>query len=174
MKNLTLPLLLLLAACGGSPSTDTAPEVPISEEIESVLSASMPDAPAVPIPEARTSVSGGDPVVLEGRIMGVMKPFVENRAVFILGDRSVITPCNEMEDDHCDTPWDACCDPGELKVQGTASIQIVDASGSVIKQGLEGVGGLEKLSRVKVAGTVDPASSEQSLIVNAQAIQVLP
>jgi hypothetical protein len=105
--------------------------------------------------------------------MGVMKPFIDNRAAFVLGDNSVITPCSDMAEDHCATPWDACCDPNETRVDGTATVQIKDETGRVIRQGLEGVNGLAKLSSVKVFGTVDPASSPNTLIVNAETIDVL-
>lgn len=105
--------------------------------------------------------------------MGVMEPFIESRAVFVLGDNSVITPCSDMETDHCPTPWDACCDPSSTRAEGTATIQIVDESGQLLRQGLEGVNGLEKLASVKVSGTVNKSSSANSLIVNAESIEVI-
>jgi hypothetical protein len=43
----------------------------------------------------------------------------------------------------------------------------------VLRQGLEGVNGLAKLSSVRVAGTVSPSSGPQNLIVNATAIDVV-
>jgi hypothetical protein len=172
MKTILLLTCLYLTACGNAPTPET--EVGIPEPIQAVLSSPVSEADAIPIPEARSTAAPGDEVILAGRIMGVMNPFIEGRAVFILGENGIITPCSDMATDHCDTPWDACCDPSEVRVNGTASIQILDESGSVVKQGLEGVSGLEKLSTVKVVGTVDPASSPESLIVNATAIEVGP
>ena len=134
----------------------------------------MPRMAAQPIPEARKAAKPGETVLLEGRIMGVLKPFVAGRAVFILGDNDTITPCSGMPDpDHYPTPWDACCDPSENRVNGTASIQIVDENGDILKQGLEGVKGLENLATVMVFGTVAPESSPESLLVNASTISVL-
>ena len=172
MKILPFLPLLLLTACGvGTVTTTTAP-VPLDPAIETVLRHPLPEGAALPIPEARKEQKAGDAVLLEGRIMGVVKPFVEGRAAFVLGDNATITPCSDMEDDHCAEPWDACCDPNEVRMAGTATIQIVDESGAVIRQGLEGVHGLEKLASVKVAGVLAPTSTEAAMIVNATAIRV--
>jgi hypothetical protein len=129
--------------------------------------------PSLSIPEARTRIAGGEEVVLEGRIMGVLTPFVPNRAVFVLGDPATITPCNAIDDDHCDTPWDACCDPAEIRKNGTATIQIVDTDGNILKQGLQGKQGLEPLATVRVSGFRTSGGSPDSFVVNATRIQVL-
>jgi len=165
---------LLLNACGPSSDPSAASTPPADPAIQSVFGTVSTETPALPIPTARAEKQPGETVVLEGRIMGVMEPFVENRAVFVLGDNSVITPCSDMATDHCATPWDACCDPTETRTDGTASIQIVNEQGQVLKQGLEGVNGLAKLTSVKVSGTVNAASSPKSLIVNATTIEVMP
>jgi len=125
----------------------------------------------VPIPEART-LKAGEKVVLTGLVMGIPHPFVEGRAVFVLGDEGTLNPCDLKGDDHCPTPWDVCCDPPELKAAGTATIQVVDDSGKPLRTGLKGVNGLKELSRVTVAGTVAPNSSPEAFIVNADAIHI--
>ncbi len=165
---------LFLAACGG-PSTERpeTPEPATAAEISAVLSAQIPQGAALPIPEARISKSPGDTVLLEGRIMGVMEPFVQERSLFVLGDNATITPCSDMTTMTCDTPWDACCDPVEVRSAGVATIQIVDQEGNLIQQGLEGVGGLQKLSSVRVSGVVAEGSTPKTLIVNATAIEVM-
>ena len=169
---LLLIITLLLAACG--PSTDPSSETaqPVDPDIQSVFAEVSSEEAPISIPDARAEKKPGEDVVLEGRIMGVMEPFIDGRAVFVLGDNSVITPCSDMEMS-CETPWDACCDPSETLVNGTATVQIVDENGQILKQGLEGVNGLAKLSSVKVSGTVNKASSPNSLIVNAETIEVI-
>ena len=126
------------------------------------------------ITEARAQVKPGDSLVLKGKVMGVVDPFVEGRGVFVIGDEATITSCDLMDGDHCETPWDACCDTPEVRVAGTATIQLLDEQGNLLDQGLKGVGGLQELSRVLVAGTVASQAAPESLVINAQTIYVVP
>ena len=86
--------------------------------------------------------------------------------VFPLGLR-----LNETPGDNCETPWDACCDSPEDKKRGTATIQILGADGRVLKEPVEGVGGLKNLATLTVTGKVAEGSSAELLIVNAKAIR---
>ncbi len=170
-------LIAFIAGCGGKEGSSAAPEA-AAGQAPSVLASVFAVVPKpeviIPIPELRTTVAAGDSVVVEAKVMGVMEPFVENRAIFVVGDEATITTCDLMsEDDHCETPWDACCeDPDKLKA-GTATIQVVDQEGKVIRSGIRGINGLTELSRVRVAGEVDKASNGNVLIINARAIDVL-
>lgn len=170
---LTLVLPILWAACGGPEPEAAAPSPAIDSAVQTVLDSRPSAGEPESIPEVRVTAEPGRPVLLEGRIMGVMHPFVENRAVFVLGDNATLTACGDNPGDTCSTPWDACCDPVDIRQAGTATIQIVDADGRVVHQGLEGVNGLEKLATVRVAGTLAPAASPGSLVVNATAIDVV-
>lgn len=125
-----------------------------------------------PIPKARTLFKRGDEVLLTGLIMGVQLPFVEGRAAFILGDEAALTPCDLMNSDSCKTPWDACCDPAPIRMSATATVQILDTDGALLRTGLKGLNGLKELSRVTVKGTVAPNSSPTAFIVNAKAIHI--
>lgn len=104
--------------------------------------------------------------------MGSKSPFVDGRAAFIIGDDATLTSCDERPGETCATPWDNCCDPPQLLRAGTATVQVVDESGRVIRHGLRTVGGLKELSRLRVAGVVAPRSTEDVFIINATAIQV--
>lgn len=104
--------------------------------------------------------------------MGNAKPFVDGRSIFILGDTDTLKACSDIPGDGCATPWDNCCDSPELLKQGTATIQVVDEKGKVLKEGIENVNGLQKLSYVIVTGKVAPGSSAKLLLVNAEAIKV--
>lgn len=171
ITTLTATLIGLLSGCG----SQQMPEPTTPEPVPAAFTATRPAGTPVAIPDARAQLQPGDPVVLAGKIMGVSNPFVEGRGVFVIGDEATLTSCDLMgEDDHCPTPWDACCDSPEARLAGTATIQVLGDEGKVLARGLKGVGGLQELSRVVVAGTVAPQATPDSLVVNAQALHVLP
>ena len=159
-------------SCSEKPGVTETELQDILPGVETVFVKSIPDE-ASPIHLARTTVQPGDVITLKGQIMGAMEPFVEGRAAFILGDREKLTPCNEISSDNCTTPWDTCCDDKEDIRVGTATIQIVGEDKRVLKQGLEGVKGLEKLTKILVKGHVAEQSGPNNLIINAKAIQVV-
>ncbi len=167
--------VLLLAACKESPPASDAASGEASSAdkhlLESVMNAA-PKGEAKSIKDVKATAKPGDEVILTGRIMGHVKPFVEGRAAFILADPSLITACSDKPGDECETPWDACCDSPEDKKKAIATIQIVNADGRVLKQGLEGTNGLANLATVTVSGQVADGSAGDLLIVNASAIDV--
>lgn len=169
---LILAAVFLIASCKEqSPPVATAPATGPNAEVTAILAAA-PSGEAKAIHVVRTTAKPGDEITLSGRIMGNSKPFVEGRAAFILGDPALLTPCNEIPGDECETPWDCCCDSKEDKKAGIATIQIAGPDGRVLKEGIEGVGGLAKLATVTVTGKVAEGSSADSLVVNATAIHV--
>ena len=176
MKNKTICLLIasavLLVSCGEK-STETTAGAAVSEPSPalSAVLAAPPAGEAKSIVAIRSTAKPGDEITISGLIMGSKNPFVDGRAAFILGDPDVLTACNEVPGDECETPWDACCDSPEDKKRATATIQIVDAGGRVLKEPIEGVGGLQNLSKVTVTGKVAEGSSADLLIVNASAIR---
>ena len=164
---------LLFAACKESKPT-VAPSGDASSLdkalLETVLG-TVPTGEAKAIGELKGTAKPGDEVTLTGRIMGNIKPFVEGRAAFILADPSIITACSDIPGDECETPWDNCCDSPEDKRKAIATIQIVNDQGRVLKQGVEGIGGLANLATVTLSGKVADGSQGDVLIVNATAIQ---
>jgi hypothetical protein len=170
-----LAAVLVLASCekqeeaAAAAAASAAHHAP-SAELSKILG-TAPTGTPVAIHKARSTAKPGETITISGKIMGNASPFVAGRAAFILGDPEILTPCNEMPGDNCETPWDACCDTPEEKKQGIATIQVVDAQGRALKEPLEGVGGLEKLSKVTITGTVAKESSADVLLVNATAIQ---
>jgi hypothetical protein len=170
IMNLVPPCLILalLFGCGKPAEKETTSTV----ELPPVFVEKALTGTPTPIPEARQNLKAGDEVLLTGLIMGVMHPFVEGRAVFVLGDEATLTPCDLNEGDGCLTPWDTCCDPATIRMAGTATIQLVDADGTLLRTGLKGSKGLNELSRITVSGTVAPNSSPQAFIVNANAIHI--
>jgi len=162
---------LVLTSCGEKKPSVTAKANEPSPAVTSVLSAA-PNGSAQSITAARATAKPGDEITISGLIMGNADPFVDGRAAFILGDPEVLTPCNKVPGDQCESPWDNCCDSPEDKKRGTAAIQIVDTSGRVIKEPLEGVSGLKPLAHVTVTGKVAEGSSVDLLLINATAIAV--
>jgi hypothetical protein len=168
---LALATAALLASCDQKEVSITATTTSApSAALTAVLNTSPTGEPK-PIHLIRTTAKSGDEITVTGRIMGNGKPFVDGRSAFILGDPEVLTACNENPADKCNTPWDNCCDSPEDKKRGIATIQIVGADGRVLKEGVEGVGGLVNLATVTVSGKVAEGSSAEALIINAQAIR---
>jgi hypothetical protein len=168
---LLIASIAFLASCK---ETSTSVSIAVTKEPSAALSAVLAAAPQgepKAVAAARTSAKPGDEITLSGKIMGNAKPFVDGRAVFILGDPDVLTACNETPGDNCETPWDACCDSPEDKKRGTATIQILGADGRVLKEPVEGIGGIANLASVTVTGKVAESSTPELLIVNASAIQ---
>lgn len=173
-RYLTLTAAVIsLAACREQAAESAAVPAPATETpaaLSAVFSAEPAGEPAA-IAAIRATAKPGDTITLQGLIMGSRRPFVDGRAAFLLGDPDVLTPCNEKPGDDCETPWDVCCDSPEDKKRGTATIQIVDADGRVLRDSLEGIGGLVPLARVTVSGTVAEGSNADLLLVNATAIR---
>jgi len=167
-----LAAICMLASCKKEEAvTTTAPASPApSAELSKVL-ANAPAGQAQSIHTVRTTAKPGDEITISGKIMGADSPFVAGRAAFILGDPELLTPCNEMPGDTCETPWDVCCETSDEKKQGTATIQVVGSDGRVLKENLEGTGGLAKLATVTVTGKVAEGSTADALVVNATAIK---
>jgi len=167
---------LVLASCNKSVTETssaeaTTAESPTAESLDAFFVSAAPAEPQA-IHRLRTTAVPGDEVTVSGRIMGRSTLFVENRAAFILGDPELLTPCNQIPDDECETPWDVCCDSKEDKLAGTATIQLVGSNGRVISQGLKHVHGLTELSTVTVTGTLDKSSTKEAMIINATALYV--
>lgn len=160
-----------LASCDKKEASVTVPTTSAPSATLSAVLAAAPTGQPSPIHLIRTTAKPGDVITVSGKIMGNASPFVEGRSVFILGDPEVLTACNEDPADKCTTPWDNCCDSKEDKKRGTATIQVVDTDGRVLKESIEGVGGLAKLADVTVSGKVAEGSSADLLIINAQAIR---
>jgi hypothetical protein len=168
---LALATAALLASCGKKEASVTAPTVIAPSAALSAVLAAAPTGEPKSIHLIRSTAKPGDEITISGKIMGNEKPFVEGRSAFILGDPEVLTPCNEDPADKCPTPWDACCDSPEDKKRGIATIQVVGADGRVLKEPVEGLGGLANLVTVVVSGKVAEGSSADLLIINALAIQ---
>lgn len=173
---LAIAAIALFASCRKESTTFTPPSPAATNASPALLQIlnTAPTGEPTPIHLIRTTAKPGDEITINGKIMGNANPFVEGRTIFILGDKEILTACNDVPGDECETPWDNCCDSKEDKKRGTASVQIVDADGRVLKEPIEGIQGITKLADVTVTGTVAEGSSADLLIINAKAIRANP
>lgn len=172
---MTCALLALAIGCGRAPAPESAREAAseVPAALAAVFRAVASSAEPVAIAELRRAAKPGDAVVIEAKVIGAEKPFVDKRAVFIVGDPDKLTSCDLHEGDTCPTPWDVCCEDPRAIRENTATVQVVDAEGRVLPHGLRGIGGLRELSRVRVTGVVAPMSDGGALVINATAIEPL-
>jgi hypothetical protein len=128
--------------------------------------AASPEKP-VSVLEARKSSEEGKPIVVHGRIGGLVAPFSDKYAMFVLSDLQ-LAACV----DGCATPWDYCCTPRETIMAGVATVQVVDGAGKPLKATLQGANGLKPMSEVIVRGVVAKRDTGY-MVLNAQNIYVV-
>ncbi|MEY3141965.1 MAG: hypothetical protein RLY21_458 [Planctomycetota bacterium] len=120
---------------------------------------------AKPVSAAKKSAKKGETVVIEAKIGGRAEPFVKNRAIFMVADRS-LKSCDEIPGDTCPKPWDYCCEPAESKKANMMTVQFVDKDGKPLKVGAQGVEGLEPLALVVFEGTVAEVDDKGNFVVH--------
>lgn len=165
---LLLALPLFLSSCQKEGSSVEQIE---ANPLQQFLLAEAP-ANALSVADAFNDTTPGTEVIVTGEVMGRIEPFIENRAMLVIGDPTQITPCNRNHDDECPTPWDVCCDDPEVIKKSIATIQILDAEGRPLKEGLKGLGGMQELTTLTVVGAIAEGSNEDNLLINASGIHV--
>lgn len=165
---------LMFSACSSeTESVMNEEEAPQSDLISAIV-VDVEPAGAISVAEARKSAEPGQPITVTGQIGGTMEPFGANFATLTLGDEAIMF-CDEMDDDHCPTPWDACCEDPDKVAASRASVQLLDVNtGNVLRGSFKGVAGLKELDRIVVVGLVDETSTPENLIINARAIYQKP
>ncbi len=163
--------VLLLGACDSQTTTVATPTA--SEQTEKAaalptgLFSSEPLAGIQTLLNVKESASAGDSVTFVANIAGRAEPFTEGRAIMLVADLA-LQLCTE---DHCATPYDACCEPIETITEHTATVQVIDKQDRPLKIGLKGQGSLEPGAEVQVRGTVHQAG-DGYFVINAQTIHV--
>ncbi len=153
-------------------NNDAATQSAVNVDLLSSIITDQAPENALSITEVRKTIEIGKEITLTGKVMGDLNPFVEGRAMVLLGDPNIITSCDLRSGDHCKTPWDVCCDEPEVVKASIATIQILDQDGRSLKQGLKGVSGIKELSNLIVTGSIAKGSNDNNLLVNATNIYV--
>jgi hypothetical protein len=172
LKFFILSILFLSFSLNGCDSTSSTP-TPVTTAAET---ATLPSGLFVSedlketkgVIEAHQSAKQGESILLEGYIGGRKDPFVDKRAMFVLADTKL-----PLCTDGCGAPWDACCETPETIIASTATVQILDDAGNLLKVGLENKERLKPSAQVKIQGIV-AKKEEKSLVITAQKIYVLP
>lgn len=165
---------LLFVSCEKKSESETTNPPATTSGLESIVLKSAP-ADAKSIGALRSSpATPGASITLKGKVIGSTSPFVAGRAMVLMGDPEKLTSCDIKHGDRCSTPWDVCCDDKDDIKNFTATIQVVDADGKLIKQGLKGLGGIKELSHLVVTGTIAEGSNADNLLINATGIYVQP
>jgi hypothetical protein len=162
---------LIFAACGEKTAQEpTASQTPQETSMpESIQLLDTKPEGAIAVKTAREQLKPGDEALVYGQIGGVKNPFFDGYAGFVLTDTDVMF-CDEMGDDNCPTPWDACCEDSDKLKQSRASVQFVDAEGKILTHSLGDFAGLKGLDQVTVQGKVAPSSTSENLVIEARAI----
>jgi hypothetical protein len=177
MRNLIVIIAILAVAHVAQVGCDQGPETrseanASSDAIPAALVLSSAPANAQDVKAAKANLKPGDEVVLHGVIGGRVDPIASNRAILTVIDPSLQT-CDKMGggDDHCKTPWDACCEDQDTVTRAAATVQVVNDKGQPLKVGLNGHKGIAPGKDVTVAGKVRSAD-EKNLVVDATGIYV--
>lgn len=157
---------LSLGGCDKSESTASKAPAPSAVAPAWVL-VSLPDG-AVGIHAAKQTVKEGDQVVLRGRIGGRVDPISKDAAVFVVMDPA-IPACDAKGDDHCAKPWDYCCETPQTIQANNATVQVVDASGTLVPVDVQTVG-FKPLDTVVIVGTVGPRPTPEVLTIKATGV----
>ncbi|PXA04094.1 hypothetical protein DDZ13_08630 [Coraliomargarita sinensis] len=162
--------LLLLSACGEkNAESPAAADTQAGSPLDGIRLLDTKPSAAIAVKTARQQLEPGDEAVVFGQIGGVGNPFLEGYAGFVLADTDILF-CDEMGDDHCPTPWDACCEDQDALKGARVSVQFVDGEGQILPVSMSGFAGLEGLSHVVVAGKVAQNSTPENLIIKADSL----
>lgn len=160
----TLALAASLAACSKSERTASSS----SSAPPTWLLASEP-TDARTIAEVKAAAKEGDAVVMRARIGGRKTPISANSAAFTVMDLA-IPHCGQLgDDDHCNTPWDYCCETPETIQANAATVQLVGPEGApTTHTPLEA--GLAPLDEIIIVGTVGPRPDPSVLTIRATGV----
>jgi len=171
---LNLILISLLFSCyGKEDSTSTKYEskafikVDLSEDFiaETILKK------GISVIEARALNVPNTDLIVNGFIGGLRKPFATHRATFVLADES-LEKCDEIDDDHCSTPWDVCCEDRGKVMLGTLSVQFTDENGSVLHGNIENIHGLRPGIGLQIQGKVAQESLPKAMLINVSKFRI--
>ena len=151
------------------------PATPPAETPRIPAAAFVTEAPkdAKDVAALKKTAKRGDTVVMKAVVGGRSEPFVKNRAIFMVADRS-LKACNQIPGDTCTKPWDYCCESSESKKANMATVQFTGADGKPLKVGAQAAGGLEPLRLVVIEGVVSEIDDKGTFVIDAKKVFVEP
>lgn len=151
------------------------PATPPAEPPKIPTTAFVSEAPkdAKDVSALKKTAKRGDTIVMKAVVGGRSEPFVKNRAIFMVADRS-LKACNQIPGDTCSKPWDYCCESPESKKANLATVQFTGADGKPLKVGAQTVGGLEPLKLVVIEGVVSEIDDKGTFVIDAKKVFVEP
>ncbi len=169
-RSLITLALIAAAGCGEGGQESAPPTATVAPPAELFVTDRPSDAPGVTKAKASTSI--GDSIRFLARVGGRPEPFVNGHAIFVAADTALVS-CELMGDeDHCDIPWDYCCEDMTSLRNGTVTIRLVDESGRPLRASAEGMGGLEKSKFILVEGVVHDRNDDGVFVVDATQVWV--
>ena len=168
--SLLIGALAVPGGCGNSNETTQA-----SKAANAVIPAStfvnVRPAGSVMLTDIKATGKVGDNVVVEARVGGRATPFVDGIAMFIAADPRLVS-CDQRPGDHCTIPHDYCCESPDAMKAGTATIQLVDPSGTPYPVGAKGQGGIEPLKTVVITGVISEKDDQGVMVIDGNTIWV--
>lgn len=177
-KNILLPVatalaVALFAGCGKEATSSPEGKAP-AQSTASALLLDEASAGAPGIHEAVRNAAPGEVILATGRIGGVMEPLSEEYAGFVLTDERVWF-CDEGEDDHCPTPWDACCEDPDKLAASRFFVQFSGDDGEPLLLNLREEIGLAENQQVLVRARLGPANAASGpRVLEAEGLRILP
>ena len=170
----TVSLLLLLFSCEGKQDyastyyeTKASAKLALSEEF--IADKYIKDG--ISIIEAKKLNVPNTELVVNGFIGGLRKPFATHHATFVLADET-LERCDEVDDDHCNTPWDVCCEDRNKIMLGTLTVQFTDTNGSVLHGNIQNIHGLRSGIGIQIHGKVAKESLANAMVINASKFMI--
>jgi hypothetical protein len=165
--------VVLLTACGRDEATGEKAARAAAELADTAPGWLLDEAPpsALGVIEAMDGSAPGESFVATGRVGGVMQPITEGMAAFILTDERVHF-CDEAADDHCPTPWDACCESPDLLKSSRVFVQINGSDHQPLAVDLRTEAGLRENMTVVVRGRMADDVAPGERVIYAEALYV--
>lgn len=169
-------LVLGLTACGpksgseaqAGASNESAVTDPAGDFLLSEVPSTVPG-----LLEALEAGGEGETLLFTGRVGGNLDPMAADYAAFVVADE-VLVFCDEMgDDDHCPTPWDACCEDPDKIAASRAFVQFVDDNGLPLAVDLKEAVGLAENDAVIVRGKLSPDSTPGNRIIIADGLAIV-
>ena len=142
--------IVIIGCSQTDPTPKRVPDPKASNEARAKYLLATEPAGAKGVIQVKTQAKDGEAVVVVGRIGGSKTPFT-GRAAFTIADLK-FKPCNEIEGDTCETPWDYCCEAPDELAKGTVLVKLVDSAGKTLPDDIKALLEIKELQTVVVKG----------------------